>query len=82
YLMSRYPAGVVAPLTLLVPVVGIAAAWAFLDETPPPQSQVGGVIVIAGAFAATSGIRPATATGQAASPDAATDRPRPQLIEA
>lgn len=82
YLMSRYPAGVVAPLTLLVPVVGIAAAWAFLDETPTPLSLVGGVIVIAGAFAATSGKRTATATGQAASSDAATDRPRPQLIEA
>ncbi|WP_238815682.1 EamA family transporter [Nocardia brasiliensis] len=82
YLMSRYPAGVVAPLTLLVPVVGIAAAWAFLDETPTPLSLVGGVIVIAGAFAATSGKRTATATGQAASPDAATDQSRPSLIKA
>lgn len=82
YLMSRYPAGVVAPLTLLVPVVGIAAAWAFLDETPTPLSLVGGVIVIAGAFAATSGKRTATATDQAASPDAATDQSRPALIKA
>lgn len=82
YLMSRYPAGVVAPLTLLVPVVGIAAAWAFLDETPTPLSLVGGVIVIAGAFAATSGKRTATATDHAASPDAATDQSRPALIKA
>ncbi|MFD0361936.1 EamA family transporter [Nocardia sp. GCM10030253] len=54
YLMSRYPAGTVAPLSLLVPVVGIGAAWAALDETPSPLSLVGGLIVIAGAFAATT----------------------------
>ncbi|WP_067721039.1 EamA family transporter [Nocardia yamanashiensis] len=62
YLMSRYPAGTVAPLSLLVPVVGIAASWAFLHENPSPLSLVGAVIVIAGAFTATSaGRRPAVA---------------------
>ncbi|MGW1743067.1 EamA family transporter [Nocardia sp. NPDC001965] len=55
YLMSRYPAGSVAPLSLLVPVVGFTAAWIFLDESPAPASLVGGAIVIAGAFAATAG---------------------------
>ncbi|MGW6335283.1 EamA family transporter [Nocardia rhamnosiphila] len=60
YLMSRYPAGSVAPLSLLVPVVGFTAAWIFLDETPAPASLVGGVIVIAGAFAATAGARKTT----------------------
>ncbi|WKG09866.1 EamA family transporter [Nocardia sp. PE-7] len=55
YLMSRYPAGTVAPLSLLVPVVGIAAAWAVLDEQPSVAALVGGAIVIAGAFAATTG---------------------------
>ncbi|MFE3441993.1 EamA family transporter [Nocardia sp. NPDC059180] len=54
YLMSRYPAGAVAPFSLLVPIVGIAAAWIFLDETPTNASLVGGAIVIVGAFAATS----------------------------
>ncbi|MBF6438107.1 EamA family transporter [Nocardia cyriacigeorgica] len=54
YLMSRYPAGAVAPFSLLVPVVGIGASWIFLDETPTPASLIGGVIVIAGAFAATT----------------------------
>ncbi|MFI9505714.1 EamA family transporter [Nocardia sp. NPDC052566] len=54
FLMGRYPAGMVAPFSLLVPVVGIAAAWAFLGETPSAASLIGGVIVIAGAFAATS----------------------------
>ncbi|WP_405167728.1 EamA family transporter [Nocardia sp. NBC_01499] len=84
YLMSRYPAGIVAPLTLLVPIIGIAAAWAFLDETPTPLSLVGGVIVIAGAFAATSGKRPVVAEDQAVEFDAAAGRRpgTPQLVEA
>lgn len=60
YLLSRYPAGSVAPLSLLVPVVGFTAAWIFLDETPEPPSLIGGVIVIAGAFAATAGARKTT----------------------
>ncbi|MET7773093.1 EamA family transporter [Nocardia sp. NPDC005366] len=54
YLMGRYPAGTVAPFSLLVPVVGIAAAWAFLHETPTVMSLLGGAVVIAGAFTATS----------------------------
>ncbi len=54
YLMSRYPAGTVAPLSLLVPVVGIAAAWAVFGEEPSAAALIGGVIVIAGAFAATT----------------------------
>ncbi|MET9215505.1 MULTISPECIES: EamA family transporter [unclassified Nocardia] len=58
YLMSRYPAGTVAPLSLLVPVVGIAAAWVALDERPSVASLVGGAIVIAGAFAATTTRQP------------------------
>lgn len=57
YLMGRYPAGAVAPLSLMVPVVGIPASWAFLGERPTVLSLVGGVVVIAGAFAATSGGR-------------------------
>ncbi|QIS08249.1 EamA family transporter [Nocardia arthritidis] len=57
YLMSRYPAGTVAPFSLLVPVVGIAAAWAFLGEVPTVLSLLGGVVVIAGAFLATSARR-------------------------
>lgn len=57
FLMSRYPAGAVAPLSLLVPVVGIAAAWAFLDETPTAWQLLGGLIVITGAFVATTGGR-------------------------
>ncbi|MGW5387497.1 EamA family transporter [Nocardia sp. NPDC003963] len=64
YLMSRYPAGSVAPLTLLVPVVGFTAAWIFLDETPASMSLIGGAIVIAGAFAATAGAQKTAAPRQ------------------
>ncbi|WP_433661194.1 EamA family transporter [Nocardia sp. CA-128927] len=80
YLMSRYPAGVVAPFTLLVPIVGIAAAWAFLDETPTPLSLIGGVIVIAGAFAATAGKRSKVDPAQAVELDAAAGAP--ELVKA
>ncbi|MEV0543853.1 EamA family transporter [Nocardia salmonicida] len=73
YLMSRYPAGTVAPLSLLVPVVGIAAAWAVLDEQPSVAALVGGAIVITGAFAATTG----RGLTQAASP-----APTPELARA
>ena len=59
-LMTRYPAGVVAPLSLLVPVVGIAAAWLVLGEQPSALSMVGGVVVIAGAMAATAVPSPST----------------------
>ncbi|MFD4265749.1 EamA family transporter [Rhodococcus sp. NPDC058481] len=47
-LMSRYPAGVVAPFSLLVPVVGIGAAWLVLGERPSVLSLAGAAIVVAG----------------------------------
>ncbi|MGW4242343.1 EamA family transporter [Nocardia sp. NPDC004722] len=68
YLMSRYPAGTVAPLSLAVPVVGIAASWAFLNETPSALALVGAVIVIAGAFTATSAGRRAPETVRTVEP--------------
>ncbi|MEV4208889.1 EamA family transporter [Nocardia salmonicida] len=71
YLMSRYPAGTVAPLSLLVPVVGIAAAWAVLDEQPSVAALVGGAIVIAGAFAATTGRGLTKAASPAPTPELA-----------
>ncbi|MEV6136595.1 EamA family transporter [Nocardia sp. NPDC051990] len=79
YLMSRYPASTVAPMSLLVPVVGILAAWAAFGEDPTPLSLLGGAIVIAGAFAATKvGRRDANAT--AAAPDSTLPRmPKPDL---
>ncbi|MEU1985131.1 EamA family transporter [Nocardia sp. NPDC019395] len=77
YLMSRYSAGSVAPLSLLVPVVGFTAAWIFLGETPAPASLLGGAVVIAGAFAATAGARKAPAARITVEPVTAADIPRP-----
>ena len=46
--MRHHPASQVAPFTLLVPVVGIAAAWIALDEVPTVLEGVGAVVVLAG----------------------------------
>ena len=61
-LLSRYPAGTVAPFSLLVPIVGIGASWLVLHEEPSVLSLIGGAVVIAGATATqVSGkVRPST----------------------
>lgn len=48
WLMARYPAGMVAPFSLLVPVVGMSTAWWLLGEVPAPLELVGGVLVVGG----------------------------------
>jgi O-acetylserine/cysteine efflux transporter len=48
WLMSRHPAGVVAPYSLLVPVAGMAAAWVVLDQSVAPTEIVGGLVVVTG----------------------------------
>ncbi len=48
WLMARHPAGVVAPFSLLVPVVGASAAWLVLGERPAPLEVVGGALVVGG----------------------------------
>jgi len=52
-LMRRYPAGVVAPYSLLVPVVGIALAAAALGERPSAVELVAGVVIIGGVLLGT-----------------------------
>jgi O-acetylserine/cysteine efflux transporter len=47
-LLARHPASQVAPFTLLVPVVGIAAAWVFLSEVPTGPELAGAAVVLAG----------------------------------
>ena len=47
-LLGRHPASTVAPFTLLVPVFGIASAWAFLGEVPTATELAGGLVVLAG----------------------------------
>jgi O-acetylserine/cysteine efflux transporter len=52
-LLARYPAGAVVPYVLLVPPVGILAAWATLGETPSVLEIAGGTVMLAGVAAAT-----------------------------
>ncbi|MBV6755368.1 EamA family transporter [Rhodococcus opacus] len=61
-LLSRYPAGMVAPFSLLVPIVGIGASWLVLHEEPSVLSLIGGAVVIAGAAATqvSAKVRPGT----------------------
>ncbi len=47
-LLSRYPAGKVAPFSLLVPVIGLASAALLLDERLGRLQWIGGALVMAG----------------------------------
>lgn len=52
WLMARHPAGVVAPFSMLVPVVGILAAWWVLGERPALLELGGGLLVVGGVLLA------------------------------
>jgi O-acetylserine/cysteine efflux transporter len=52
-LLARYPAGAVVPYVLLVPPVGILAAWLAMGETPSGLELAGGAVMLAGVAAAT-----------------------------
>ena len=54
-LLRRYPAGVVAPYSLLVPVVGVLAAWLLLGERPVPLELLAGAAVVLGVLLGTPG---------------------------
>lgn len=47
-LVARYPASSVVPFILLVPPVGMLAAWLALDEVPNPVEAVGAVVMLVG----------------------------------
>ncbi|QEE60672.1 EamA family transporter [Salinibacterium sp. dk2585] len=51
-LLSRYPAASVVPWILLVPVVGIVAAWLLLGEVPNTAELLGGALMLAGLLVA------------------------------
>jgi O-acetylserine/cysteine efflux transporter len=51
-LLAKYPTSAVVPFTLLVPVVGILAAWAVQGELPTATELLGGAIMLAGLAAA------------------------------
>ncbi|WP_136610421.1 EamA family transporter [Sinomonas albida] len=47
-LLGKYPAAAVVPYTLLVPPVGLAAAWIAFGEVPQPLEALGGLVLLAG----------------------------------
>lgn len=51
-LLAKYPTSSVVPFTLLVPVVGIVAAWLAQGELPTLLELIGGVIMLGGLAAA------------------------------
>lgn len=55
-LMRRNPAGVVAPFSLLVPVVGFTAAWLVLNERPDLVELAAGAVVVAGVLLGSSSL--------------------------
>ncbi|WP_083874172.1 EamA family transporter [Nocardia paucivorans] len=55
WLMTRHPAGIVAPFSMLVPVVGMSAAYALLGETVSVAELLGGAAVVVGVLIATAG---------------------------
>jgi O-acetylserine/cysteine efflux transporter len=48
WLLSRHPAATIAPMTLLVPVFGMAASFVWLGEPLPPWKLVAAALVIGG----------------------------------
>lgn len=48
WLMARHPAGVVAPFSMLVPVVGMTAAWLLLGERVTLGEGIGAALVVGG----------------------------------
>lgn len=54
-LLKRHPAGRVTPFSLLVPVVGLWAAWVFFDELPLFQQWLGTGAVLLGLVVNQSG---------------------------
>ncbi|WP_168212339.1 EamA family transporter, partial [Salmonella enterica] len=47
-LLARFPASQVAPFTLLVPPVGVGAAWLVLGDRPTVPELIGGGLLILG----------------------------------
>ncbi len=58
-LLASHPSSAVVPFTLLVPVVGMSAAWLVLAEVPSPTELAGGLLLLGGVATAvlTSGGR-------------------------
>lgn len=80
-LMSRHPSSTVAPFSMLVPVVGVAASWLLLGEPTPVVELALGTLVVGGVLLgssrprrrAASVVTPAAAPGGRGSPGKGAD---------
>ena len=52
FALRRMPAGRLASLAYLIPVVAIVLGWALLGETPPQLAVIGGALCVAGVYIA------------------------------
>lgn len=57
WLISRHPAGLVAPFSLLVPVFGMTSAWLILGETSRPGELAGAALIVIGVLIGTITIK-------------------------
>lgn len=86
WLMARHPAGIVAPFSLLVPVVGMSAAWLVLGQAVSVPELGGAVLIVGGVLLGSfRGIRVAARRRgrerfAAASPPPPTDAPAPRHL--
>ncbi|WP_415855568.1 EamA family transporter [Sinomonas sp. G460-2] len=62
-LLGKYPAAAVVPYTLLVPPVGLAAAWLAFGEVPQPLEALGGLVLLAGVGTTLVRRRPSPSSG-------------------
>ncbi|MFC8192471.1 EamA family transporter [Cellulomonas sp. NPDC057328] len=76
WLMAQHPSSVVAPFSLLVPVVGIGSSWLVLGEPTEPAELLLGVLVVGGVLlgSAPARRRDVGADGRPAGPAAGDDR--------
>lgn len=77
WLMARHPSSVVAPFSMLVPVVGIAASWLVLREPTEPVELALGALVVGGVLLGSSRARPTTTAAAARTPGAEPAGPAP-----
>ncbi|WP_089800265.1 EamA family transporter [Cellulomonas sp. KH9] len=74
-LMGRHPSSTVAPFSMLVPVVGIAASWLLLRERTSPTELACGALVVAGVLLGSTRGRRSASGGGATVPATASARP-------
>ncbi|WP_016699754.1 EamA family transporter [Actinoalloteichus spitiensis] len=68
WLLARHPAGVVAPFSMLVPVVGMTAAWLVLRETVAAWELLGGFLIVGGVLLGSTGRRGTTTSSPRVAP--------------